>query len=405
MTIALVMSLILFTLCSGFLSGSETALFSLSSMKVRAYRRHSNPRHKLIARLLSSPRELLVTILMLNVLANILIQNIASSLFQGVSLGWWLQVGLPLVITLLFGEIIPKTIAYSNNERIANRVVPTISFFHRTLGPIRRVITRITSLISRATFFFLHRNRDISRDELGHALSTSTERGLLSEEEARLINGYIAFQEASVKELMRPREEIITYDLNDPLETLSRLFTEKAVSRIPVCDGDMENIVGIAEAGRSFVDPASEWRQPFFVPETMPARSLIHKMAERDEDMAIAVDEYGSLAGLITREDVYEVVVGEIADRRDERPLFTRASEGVIIASGKLEISQLNELFGTNLYSPMVTIGGYLTEVMGELPKPGARHTTDELLFHVLAVDPNRVRRVYIRRLADQEEV
>jgi magnesium and cobalt exporter, CNNM family len=404
MTTALIAALILFTLCSGFFSGSETALFSLSSMKVRAYRRHADPRHKLIARLLSSPRDLLVTILMLNVLANILVQNIASSLFSNVA-GWSLSVGLPLLLTLLFGEIIPKTLAYPNNERIAGVVAPTIGFFHHYLGPIRRFITRLTNVISGTMFFFLRRNRDISKQELGHALATSAERGLLSDEEARLITGYLEFQSASVKELMRPREEIIAYDLNEPREKLSALFSERAVSRVPVCDGELENIVGIAEAGRFFIDPTAAWRKPFFVPETMPARALMHKMAEKDEDMAIAVDEYGSLAGLITREDIVEVVVGEIADRRDERPLFTRASEDVIIASGKLEIGQLNDLFGTTLDSPMVTVGGYLTEVLGELPKAGTRYTTDELLFHVLAVDPNRVRRVYIRRLQDGEPI
>ncbi len=413
MTTTLIVLLIVFTCLSGFFSGSETALFSLSSMRVRAFRRAPQSTKRLIARLLARPRELLSTILMLNVIANILVQNISSALFADVA-GWGLKVGLPLVLTLLFGEIIPKTVAFDNNAGVASFVSRPIGLLHWLLSPIRRVITWITSYISRAMFFFLKRSEEISIDELKHALATSEEHDVLHEEEADLIRGYLTFGEVSVKELARPREEFITFDLKAPLSSLPLLFKNKECSRVPVCEDGIENIIGIIEAGDYFLarekitSPKSlrhHLRKPFFIPETMSAKALLNKFEERDESMAIVVDEYGSISGLITREDLVEVVVGEIADRRDDKARFTRAGTDVIIASGKLELAELNELFNTDLKSEssIVTIGGYLTEQIGELPKAGTRYLTDHLLFHVLAADPNRVRRIYIRRLKEEE--
>jgi putative hemolysin len=122
---------------------------------------------------------------------------------------------------------------------------------------------------------------------------------------------------------------------------------------------------------------------------------------DRKESIAIVVDEYGSVSGLITLEDLVEVVVGEIADRRDVKARFTRAGEDVIITSGKFELAEFEEVFGKELFSEnnVVTIGGWLTEQLGDIPKTGTKYVTEEFLFHVLASEPTRVKRVYIRRL------
>ncbi len=409
MTSLLIGFLALFVLLSGLFSGSETALFSLSSMQLRAYRRELDPKKRLIARLMARPRGLLVTILMCNVLVNILVQNIASGLF-GTYSGWLLTVGVPLGLTLLFGELLPKTVALANNERIARRVAPTIALLHRVLGPVRQTITVVASYVSQVAFFCLKSRKEISREELGHALDLSEEHGVLTREEAELIRGTLAFQEAHVKELMRPRGELILYDPDEPVEKLAKAFVEQQCSRVPVCHGDLEKVVGIIEATDFFLkrdriksgeEVVAATRKPFFVPETMPARTLLQKFNEGGQAMAVVVDEYGSATGLITREDLVEVVVGEIADRRDTQTLYTRASPDVVIASGKLEVSEFREIFGVSLPNPrnLVTIGGWLCDQIGALPQAGVRHVEADFLFQILAADPNRVRRVYIRRL------
>jgi CBS domain containing-hemolysin-like protein len=141
--------------------------------------------------------------------------------------------------------------------------------------------------------------------------------------------------------------------------------------------------------------------KPFFAPESIPARVLLRQFYHRQESLAIVVDEYGSVSGLIALEDLVETIVGDIVDLRDDKSLYTQSGEDVIIASGKLEIAELEKIFDISLMSEnhMVTIGGYLTEKLGDIPKSGTKLITEYFLFHVLSADLTRVRRVYIRRL------
>jgi putative hemolysin len=407
--IILISILVALLFISAACSASETALFSLSSIKVKGFKYDPDKRKRLIASLLANPGELLVTILMLNIAVNILVQNVVSSIFGDYS-GWFLNVGTPLLLTLIFGEVIPKSISFANNEAIAYRVAPTMNVLKKLLLPIRRVLTTVTSVVSRVLFFFLRKEEDISIDELQYALKTSRQFGVLNEDEGEIVRGYLQLQESSVKELMRPREEVIFFDVEEPLSKLLHLFVDQECSRIPICRGDLDQIIGILSSRMVFLhrselkkteDVLPHLEKAFFVPETTSAETLLRQMYQKQESMAMAVDEYGSVSGLIALEDLVETVIGDIADLRDEKARFTPAGEDVIIASGKLEISELETIFETEIKSEnhMVTIGGWLTEQLGDIPKSGAKFTTDDFFFHVLAADPNRVRRVYIRRL------
>ncbi|MEM7175677.1 MAG: hemolysin family protein [Chlamydiota bacterium] len=401
--------LILLILCSAWLSASETALFSLSSMKVRSLQKGEDHRGKLIAQLLGRPRELLVTILMVNVLMNLLVQNVVSGIF-GTFSGWGLTVGIPLGLTLIFGEVLPKSVAYSKNAWIAYRVAPLIHWIARIIKPLRRLLTKLTSGISRCLFFYLQREKEISIEELKHALRTSRDTGMLDPEEAKLVRGYLNLEEDLIKELMCPRQDIRYFDLNEPLEKLVALFVDEECSRVPVCKGGLENLLGIATSASFFLhkkhiqhayDLVPFLQSPQFVPESMPGRILLNHFYDKEETMMVVVDEYGSISGLITLEDLVEVVVGQIADRRSEKSAYTRASEDILIASGKLELGEFEQIFDVHLESPnnMATIGGWLTEQLGDIPKSGIQHMANGFLFHILSADYNRVRRVYIRRL------
>lgn len=409
MTLVLIVVLVALILGSGVLSASETALFSLSSMRVRAYRFGEDPRGKLVAKLLSRPRKLLVTILMLNVLMNILVQNVVSGLF-GTFSSWWLTVGVPLALTLIFGEVIPKSIAYPMNTWIAYHVAPLLRAMEWILKPIRDAITFLTVGISRFFFFYLKYEKDISIQELKHALRESKQTGTISHEEATLVRGYLNLEEDLVKELMCPRGEVVFFDINAPLSKLIHLFVDEECTRIPVCNGSLENLLGIMTSGSFFLhqdriktthDLVPFLRKPLYIPESMLCRSALQQCYEKEETMMIVVDEYGSISGLLTLEDLVESVIGQIADRRDQKSHYTRSSEDIIIASGKMELTEFEEVFDVHLESPnnMATIGGWLTEELGDIPKSGVKHQTQGFLFHVLAADVNRVRRVYIRHL------
>lgn len=411
-TLTEILFLIICIFISGYISAAEISLFSLSKMKVRSFLYSSHPRQKRIAELLQRPRDLLVTILMINTATNILTQNLASGAV-GDSSGWLLKVGLPLMLSLIFGEIIPKVAGIEHNTKLALITAPSVSFLNHLVSPLRRLITSTTSVLSRLLFFFLKKNEDISIDELHHALETSAQDGVLDNEEADLIRGYLELQELIVKELMRPREEMITFDVNEPIEELISCFVEKQCTRIPVYEGTIDNILGVISA-RMFLahrhqigsssDVRNFLRKPFYVPETTTARVLLRQFEDKNEVLALVVDEYGAVAGLVTREDIVEVVVGEIQDLRDLEVQYTSAGDHVIIATGKLELDEFNKIFGVELVSEnnMVTIGGWLTEQLGSIPKTGTNYTTKEFLFHILAADPNRIRRVYIRRLIAQ---
>ncbi len=400
--------LILFTLGSGFFSLSQISLFSLSSTELKLYKQSHDKRKLKVAELLSRPRDLLVTLLFCDIGANILIQNISAGLFGEYS-SWLLKVGFPLVITLLLGEIIPKTLALSYNRTIAPHVVRSISFLQKLLGPLLRAMTYITTHISHILFFFLKKEQEISKDELYHVLKSSEDTGILSVDETKLVEGYLSLTDYTVKERMRPRHEILFYDIDSPISELIHLFVDKECSRVPVCEGDLQNMHGILSAKLFFLhrnqietgkDIIPFLTKPYYVPETIYARTLLHHFFHRKEVMGIVVDEYGSISGLITQEDLFEVVVGEIEDRRDEKSRYTTAGNDVIITSGKFELDEFEQLFGVELPSEnnMVTLGGWLTEQMGDIPKSGTKYVWDGFLFQVLAADPNRVRRVYIRR-------
>lgn len=401
--------IVILTFFSGFFSASEAALFSLPSTKIKAYQFNSDLRKRLISNLVLRPKDLLVTVFMLNTLVNILLQNTISHYF-GETANWLLKVGIPFVIMLILGEIIPKYIGLKNNVELSLAVAPTINFFQNLLSPFRKIIIDITVPISHTLFFFLHKEKDISKEELKHVLKTSQEHGVLHSDEAELIWGYLKLQEATVKELMRPRDDILSYDINEPISKLIHLFVDQECSRLPVCNNNLDDVLGIVTAqlfflnrqkitsGESLKDILTK---PLYIPETTPAQALLRRFDEQNQLIALVVDEYGSISGLITREDLVEMVIGEISDLRDKSSLYTKTGNNEIITSGRLELSELNQLFDIDLVSEnnMITIGGWLTEQLGDIPKTGTKVEVNNLLFHVLAAEPNKIRRLYIRKL------
>ncbi len=389
------------------MSASETAFFSLSSFTIKSYKNAKDKKKKLISKVLTNPRELLVTILMLNIFCNILVQNTVSNIFGSFS-SWLIKVGVPLALTLFVGEVIPKSLALPNNTTISKLFVRFIYFMEIILSPLRKPLTKLTSYISRFIFFFLKKERPLSTDELEHIVNTSKEKGILTSDEAELVSGYLDLKEAVVKERMRPRDEILFYDIEDNIETLIDLFVEKECSRVPVCNRDLDKLLGIISSQKFFlhqdkiVDSSSlekYVKKPYFVFESTKAWNLLCQLRIKDESIAMVVDEYGSISGLITQEDLIESIVGEIEDERDVKDLYTHAGKDAIIASGKLTLEEFEDIFNYELpsHSKVVTLGGWLIEKLGDIPQAGTRYVYKNYLFYVLATEPNKVKRIYVR--------
>ncbi len=402
----MILLLVALIVCSACLSGAETSLFSLSPMTLKSYEKSASSNKRMLFFLMNRPRDVLVSLLMLNMFVNILVQNTVANIWVGG--GPFFKVGVPLVLVLVFGEILPKSIALPNNTRFAPKIAPFIAKMSSFFRPIRDPLTQVTLRLSRIFTLFLRKEEPISADELRHVLHTSEESGILLPEECDLVEGSLDLQESIVKERMRQRGDIVYFDIQEPLSSVHSLFVDQEISRIPVCDGDLERLLGILSVRRYFLarekihessDLRSILKKPYFVPETMRGSTCLQQLRATRESLAVVVDEYGSISGLITQEDLIEAVVGEIQDLRDQDPLYTRSGADVIIASGKLEIAQFKEIFGISLKPEgnMVTLGGWLTEQLGDIPKAGTKYTSGPFIFYVLAADPNRVRRIHVR--------
>jgi CBS domain containing-hemolysin-like protein len=401
----LVFFLVFFLIFSGFMSASEIALFSLSSYTLRAYKEDADHRKKLVARLLERPKDLLVTILMVHIASSILIQNIVASIFGRFS-SWFLNVGVPFVLIIFVAEIFPKSIALSNSTFIALRVAKTMFFFERFFGPLRYFLTHLTNHISRFLFFFLKKEKPLSQEELEFVLEKSKSEGTLQQEESEFISRYLDLKNKVAKELMRNLEECFFFDAAQDFSSISNIFSEKKLSSILVCEGDVQCLLGIlsfqrfflhGDAIRTLIDLKKQLEKPFYVPESMNGWLLFHELRKRKDTLAVVVNEYGTILGCVLQEDLVSAV---LTDENEEKN-YTRLSEDVIIAKGKLELQEFTEIFGVELLSnaSIMTIGGWLTEQMEDIPLPGTKYVTDEFLFYVLESEPTHVERIYIRHL------
>lgn len=400
--------LVICVLASGFFSGSETALFSLSHTRIKTFSDSSDTKKQLVSQLLKHPRDLLVTVFFMNTIVNIVLQNVASGMF-GRYASWGLKVGVPLGLTLVFGEIIPKYLGMVNNVAVAKFSASFISKIQDFISPLRRLIITVTAPVTRTLFFFLREESSISKEELRHVLQTSEKDGVLLTEEADLVWGYLNLQESSVREMMWPREDILAYDMEEPLSKLIHLFVEMECSRVPVYKNTLDEIAGIAYVNDFFLyreiiktpdDLGLILKKPLFIPENSAAKALLQKFKETGEYVAIVVDQYGIITGIISQEDVLEMVIGDIVDIRDQELLFTRSGKNEIIANAKLDLLEFNNIFNSRLESKykMVTLGGWLTEQLGQIPTIGCKHETDEFIFQVLAADPKRIKKIYVRK-------
>jgi len=391
----------------GLLAATETAFFSLSPFTVRSYKLEGDKRKRLIANLLDNPKELLVTILILSVLVEVLIQNTMSDLV-GPKAGLLLKVGLPLVLTLFLGEIIPKSLALSHNRSLSYKSVQPLSFVYRLLGPIRWLFTYVTSYISRFFFFFLKKENPLSNEELKHILASSIETGVLNKEEKELISGYLNLKEAQIREKMSLKKEIVFFDIKRPLSELVALFENYSV--LPLVDGGLDNVLGLITIKDYFfreeIHSSQELKnlvqKPLYVPEWASAYDLLLRFKKENKHLALAVDEYGSISGLITQEDLLEEVIGKIDDGK-EKKLYYHPSKDVIIASGVLELRDFFKIFNKNLGATMgaTTLGGFLTHKLREIPCTGTKYITNGFLFYVLEASPTKIKTVYVRRLKD----
>ncbi|MBS0654843.1 MAG: DUF21 domain-containing protein, partial [Verrucomicrobia bacterium] len=207
------LAIALLTLLSAFCSCSEVAFFSLSSSRIKSYRSSRDPSKRRVARLLKRSTSLLVTIFMINTIVNVLLQNVSSDLFEQFG-GWILKVGLPLVLILTFGELLPKYIGLLHNEPLAVASAPSLEILQKITTPFRLVITEGSNFLSRLLFFFLKAGKPPTSEELRHILQNQSGKGLLHQDEAELIFGVLSLEGKQAKEIMLPYSSMPSFDIH-----------------------------------------------------------------------------------------------------------------------------------------------------------------------------------------------
>lgn len=376
--------LIVLLIGSAFFSASETALMSLSKIRIRYMQDEGVKGAKLVSSLIENPNKLLSSILVGNNVVNIAATSISTSLFIGLmgEKGVALATAVMTVLVLIFGEITPKTIAANNSEKVSLLVSKPIKAIIFILRPIVWIFNIITNIIFKL-FGITNKGAKsfITEEELKTMVNVSHEEGVLEMEEREIINNVFEFGDMQAKNAMVQRIDMVAIDMEDSYDEIIQVFKTEKLSRMPVYEETIDDIVGILnikdiiflsdEEIESF-DIKNYMREPFFTYEFKKITQLLEEMKLEKSQMAIVVDEYGGTSGLLTIEDLVEVIVGDIEDEYDEEEDEIQViKEDEYIVDGSTKIGDVNELIGVNLESEEFdSIGGFIIGHLSRLPDP-----------------------------------
>lgn len=406
------MLLTLLLLCvSAFVSGSETAFFSLSHRDLQDLEKRDAETADRVVSLLSNVDLLLATILVVNNLVNICITiltaSIIDTLFTFYRFDFLFKTVLVSFLLLLFGEVLPKVFAQTSPARFASFAARPIQLLQSLFRPLSMILVRTGNRISERAPL----RREISLDELADAVDmTQTE----SDEERVMLSGIVNFVNTEAAAIMKPRVDITAVELTDEYETVKRTIIESGFSRIPVYDEDIDNIRGTLYV-KDLVPHLNRgnefgWQQlirkPYFIPEHKKINDLLEDFQSNKVHMAIVVDEYGSTLGLVSLEDIIEEIIGEISDESDaDEKLYTVLGPQTYLFEGKTHIVdferilELDEDTFSDVRGEAETLAGLMLELKRDFPRKGDTFTAHQLRFTVSAMENHRIDKIKVEVL------
>ena len=402
--------LVVLLLGSGFFSASETSLMSLSKIRIRYMEEEGVKGAKLVSSLIEKSSDLLSSILVGNNIVNIAATSVSTSLFINIfgDGGVAIATAVMTVLVLVFGEITPKTIAANSPEKVAVVVSKPISIIMKITKPIVWVFNLLTGII----FKIMGIDNDgvkpfITEEELKAMVNVSHEEGVLEMEEREIINNVFQFGDMQAKEAMIQRLDMVAIDIEDSYDEIIELFKSEKLSRLPVYQESIDDIVGILnikdiiflsdEEIENF-DIKDYVREAFFTYEFKKITQLLEEMKKEKTQMAIVVDEYGGTAGLLTIEDLVEVIVGDIDDEYDEEEEeIVKINDNEYLVEGSTKISDVNEQLGINLESEEFdSIGGFIIGYLKRIPEENEIIEVEDVKFKVESIDKNRINKIRI---------
>lgn len=397
--------LILLLAGSAFFSGSETAFFHLPRRQVRRFAQSAVRLERLIALILSDPNRFLTALLLGNMAVNVLFFADTSMLSLQIaqSLGaaqGAVFAGVCFVMLLLCGEMLPKSLAYSNSKRFCLVASPACFVLVRLLGPVLKLMDVV--VVQPAIRLFVRRQKtaNVSVNQLRTLLESSRRRGLISNDENQLLGEILKFTFLKARHVMQPRVEMPACSIDTPVERLKHLMNQNNLTKIPVYTKDIDSVVGIVHLRDLFLHPdrpaGKLIHKVHFVPEQKTVESLIDFFKQTRTDMAIVVDEYGGIAGWVQLEDVIEQLLGPMEDIEESEPIEQIGPMSYRLLAD-LSIYEWGDAFGIDVEDQrLTTIGGFVIAMLGKIPRPGDTAVFKNMKFTVESIEQNRIRSVIL---------
>ncbi|MDD6647214.1 MAG: hemolysin family protein [Firmicutes bacterium] len=380
---------------NAYFAAAEMAIVSVNKNRIRTIAQEGNRKAEALLKLIDDPNKFLSAIQVVITLAGFLTSAEAAVSFSddmgvflegfGIPYGQEISVVIVTLIlsffTLVFGELFPKRLAMLHADAIAMGVVKPILFISAVFKPFVWLLSITVTIMLK----ICRQRTDVtyveySEDDIVSMLEAGQESGELKEEGKKMITGVFAFDDMLAYEVMTPRTDVFSIDINAPTEEYIDELMELRYSRIPVYEDDSDNIIGILyikdylikarEDGFDNVDFRSILRKPYFVPETKKIDSLFFELQTTKQHIAILIDEYGGFSGIVTMEDIIEEVMGDIDDEYDkEEPEIQKIDDMTYVMDGRMDLDDIDEEIGINLESDnSETIGGFIIDILGEIP-------------------------------------
>lgn len=390
-------------LMSFFFSGSETAFVSVNKVRVEVWRRHQERFANILLDFVKNPEKFIYTTLIGNNIFNVAFASFATIYFNNY-LRPEVTLVLLIMVTLMIGEIIPKTVARSLSDVVVRKVVFPLRFFFLLFKPLIWLVSRISeSLLTLIGY---------QRDELRLFFSDKDIKILLTESqnmvkqndpvEGEVLSGILNLKELWVRDAMVPRTEIIAVPDTVSLDEVKKVFKKYGFTRLPVYHKALDNIIGVVYLKDLFLEPNTVKemvRQVMFVPESKRCSELLKDFRENNVSIAVVIDEYGGTAGLITTEDLVEELFGEIEDEDDEQEvMYRQIDEKTYRVNARIEVDKLNELFDNRFpEGEYETLAGFLLAHLGHIPRRDETLEFGDLKMTVTSATRLKIQWVKIR--------
>jgi putative hemolysin len=412
----------------GFFSACEVAVLSSRKSRMRALAEEGDRRAALVLGFQEDPERFLATVHIGIVFSLILASGLGAILgsqhlvpsLSEFSISWvrdssgWLSLSIIVMsigfLVVVFGELLPKSLALRSAESVALRVAPAIQVFQAAFRYPAKILTAASNLLLVPfNTSQVPAESGISEEEFKLILEEGTRRGVIDKTEQELIGSIFEFTDTTAKEVMIPRPDVVALRMDMSRERIIKTVLEEGYSRMPVYRGTIDNILGVVYTKdllglmeyRDLIILQDVIRPAYFVPETKKISQLMRELQQRKIHIAIVIDEFGGTSGIITMEDILEEIVGEIHDEYDEDLKdVEQTADGTFLVNARMPIKEFNERFVAEIppADDYETIGGLLQKLTGRIPEIGEEITHDNLSFTVIKKSQRRIRQVKLRK-------